>query len=317
MTALTMTAGSRARRVATDLLSTYGIFIALAVVLIVAAIIAPNLFYPVNIGNTLRRAAILGLLAMAQILVLMVRGLDLSVAAMMGLTAVAVSRISDPVAAVAFAFAAALLVGSINAALVVVRKVPAFLATFGMALVIGGVQLIWTRGAFSADSPDYLVEFSRSSIGGIPFTAILWIAVTIVATLWLRRTVSGRQLVMSGANPRMAELSGVRTGRLVWIAFVVASSLAVVAGLLQTGYASYIDRTIGVGMELDSITAALLAGASFRGGEGSFIAAVGGVLLLSVLFTLLIVLGLPPEVQGIVNGAVLIFALVLRWPGKR
>lgn len=308
---------NRSRRIVTEILSTYGIFIALAVVLIVAAIIAPNLYYPVNIGNTLRKAAILGFLAMAQVMVLMVRGIDLSVAAMIGLTAVAVTNASDPVTGIVIAFASAIAIGSLNAALVVVRKVPAFLATFGTALVIGGVQLIWTRGAFSADAPDFLVGLSRSNIGGIPITAIIWVAATIIATIWLRRTVGGRQLVMSGANPRMAQLSGVRTGRLVWLAFVVSAILATISGLLMTGYASYVDRTIGYGMELDSITAALLGGASFRGGEGSFVTALGGVLLLSVLFTLLIVLGLPPQLQGIVNGAVLILALVLRWPGKR
>jgi ribose transport system permease protein len=109
----------------------------------------------------------------------------------------------------------------------------------------------------------------------------------------------------------------VRVGRLQWLAFTLAAVLAVAAGVLQTGFSGYIDRNIGVGMELDSITAALLGGARFRGGEGSFVAAMGGVLVLSALFTLIVVLGMPPALQNVLKGIVLILALTLQLPRRQ
>lgn len=294
-----------------------GIFIALIVILVLAAIIAPNFFVPVNIGNTLRRASILGLITIGQMLVLMVRGVDLSVAAMVGITAVALTTAGNPATGLVIALAIAILVGSANSWLVVRRGVPAFVATFGMLMVLEGAKLLWTRGALSAESPDALVDLARGSIGPFPIPLVFWLLATVAAALWTQRTVSGRNLVISGANPRMAALSGIGTGRMQWIAFTLAAVFAVLGGTLLTGFSGYVDRNIGAGLELDSITAALLGGARFKGGEGSFIAAMGGVLVISALFTLIIVLGLPPEIQGILKGMVLILALTLHWPVRR
>lgn len=298
-------------------LSGKGIFVALLIILVLALILAPNFFAPVNISNTLRRASILGLLTIGQMLVLMVRGVDLSVAAMVGITGVALTNTPNVPTGLAIALVIAVLVGSANSWLVVRRGVPAFVATFGMVMVLEGAKLLWTRGALSGEAPDVLVDTARGAVGPIPLPLVFWVVATIVVSMWTQRTVPGRNLVISGASPEMARLSGVAVGRLQWLAFTLAAVLAVAAGALQTGFSGYIDRSIGVGMELDSITAALLGGARFKGGEGSFVAAMGGVLVLSALFTLIVVLGLPPALQNILKGVVLILALTLHLPGRR
>jgi ribose/xylose/arabinose/galactoside ABC-type transport system permease subunit len=305
------------RRAVETALSGKGIFVALVVILVLAAIIAPNFYAPVNLTNTLRRASILGLLTIGQMLVLMVRGVDLSVAAMVGITGVAVTNSPNVLTGIAFALGIAIVVGSANSWLVVRRGVPAFVATFGMVMVLEGAKLLWTRGALSGESPETLTDLARGAVGPVPLPLVLWVAGTVIAALWVTRTVSGRNLVVSGASPRMAQLSGVRVGRLQWLAFTLAAVLAVAAGVLQTGFSGYIDRNIGVGMELDSITAALLGGARFRGGEGSFVAAMGGVLVLSALFTLIVVLGMPPALQNVLKGIVLILALTLQLPRRQ
>ncbi|MDF1480178.1 ABC transporter permease [Leifsonia sp. H3M29-4] len=294
-----------------------GIFVVLAVILLIAVFVAPNLFAPVNVGNTLRRAAILGLITIGQMLVLMVRNVDLSVAAIVGITAVAATTAPDPLVGLGIAVVIAVATGAVNSWLVVSRGVPSFVATFGMVMVLEGAKLIWTKGALSAQAPESVISLARGWIGPVPVPVVFWIIVTVLATLWVSRTRSGRNLVLTGANPRMARLSGISTGTMQWIAFTAAAVLAAFAGFLQTGYSGYVDRSIGAGMELDSITAALLGGARFRGGEGSFVSAVGGVLVLSTLSTLIVVLGLPPELQNIIKGAVLVLALILHWPARR
>jgi ribose transport system permease protein len=308
---------ARVRRGIEVALSGKGIFVALILILIAAAIFAPNFFAPVNTGNTLRRASILGIITIGQVLVLMVRGVDLSVAAMAGITAIAVTNLGSSAVGILAALGIAVLVGAANTWLVVRRGVPAFVATFGMVLVLTGAQLLWTHGAVSAQAPADLVGLARGSLGPIAIPVLLWLVATLAASYWTSRTPSGRRLVLSGANPRMAALSGVGVGGKQWLAFTASAVLAVVGGTLLTGFSGYVDRSIGTGLELDSITAALLGGARFKGGEGSFVAALGGVLVLTALSTLVVVLGLRPEVQNILKGIVLILALTLHLPARR
>ncbi|MFC5503215.1 ABC transporter permease [Lysinimonas soli] len=317
MTMTTRRTTDRVRSGVEAALAGKGIFIALAVILVVAAVLAPNFYAQVNIANTLRRASILGLLTIGQFLVLTVRGVDLSVAAMVGVTAVAITTSGNIAIGLLIALGIAGAVGAANSWLVVRRSVPAFVATFGTALVLEGGKLLWTRGALSAESPAPLVDLARASLGPVPLPVILWIVATVAAVAWTQRTVSGRRFVLSGANPRMTRLSGIGVGGKVWLAFTLAAVLAVLSGALLVGFSGYVDQNVGAGMELDSITAALLGGARFKGAEGSFVAAMGGVLVLGAMSTLIVVLGFPPQIQDVAKGVVLILALTLHWPRRR
>lgn len=288
-----------------------GTLVALLLVLIVAAVSAPRFFDPTNVENTLRRAAILGFVAAGQMLVMYMRGIDLSVGAMVGVTAVAVTVTADPWAGLLGAVGIAVAVGCVNAWLVTRRQVPPFVATFGMLVLLEGVRLMWTRGSASASAPPDLVELARGSVLGVPTPVLAWLALTVVAAVGITRTAPGRRMVLAGANDRMARLSGVGTGGFIVVAFLLSAVLAVVSGLFLTGHAGYVDRSIGAGSELDSIAAALLGGARFKGGEGSFVGAAIGCLLLSSLGTLIVVLGLPPALQDIAVGLLLLAALAL------
>lgn len=293
-----------------------GVFVALAALLAAAALWAPNFYDPTNVQNTLRRASILGLVAIGQTVVLMVRGVDLSVGAMIALAAVGLTAGAGPWPGLGLVLLIALVVGSLNTWLVVRRQVPPFVATFGMLILLEGVRLIWTRGSASGSAPAGLVSFARGDIGPIPVPVVVWLVVSVVAAVVVHRSAAGRRLVLAGANERMAGLSGVAVGRVKLAAYVTSALLAVLSGVLLTGYTGYVDRFIGQGADLDSITAALLGGARFGGGEGSFAGTAAGALLLSSLFTVIIVLGLRPELQLIAKGLVLIGALAIQ-TGKR
>jgi len=299
------------RRLLNRGLSVHGVLIALIVVLIALAIVAPNFYAPVNVSNTLRRSAMLGLITVGQFTVMLVRGIDLSVAAMAGFAVVAITTVPNPWLGLLLSLGVAAMVGTVNALLVVKRKVPAFVATFGMLMVLEGARLLWTRGSISSEVPQEFVQIARGTVGPVPIPVIFWVLLTALAVFWVRKTASGRQLVLSGASPRMAGLSGIALGRNQWISFLAAAVLAVIGGVLLAGHAGYIDRATGQGLELDSITAAILGGARFIGGEGSYVGAALGALLLGVISTALVVLALPPELQNIIKGVVLLVALAL------
>ena len=300
----------------------YGVWIALGVLLVIALITAPEFYSVGNLQDVMRRGSILGIVTMGQVLVLMTAGLDLSVAAMIGLTAVLIAesaRADGPPLAVALlaALAVATLVGVTNGLLIAKRHVPPFVATFGMLIVLEGVRLAYTGGTASGAVPEGLRTFGQATLAGIPWPTVALVVLIMVLTLFTSRTASGRGLVLSGANVRMALLSGIPVVRLKVIAYITAASLAVLAGVFFASFIGYVDRFVGRGADLDSISAALIGGTLFTGGEGSFVRAAAGALLLVVLVNLIVLNGLPIEWQFVAKGLVLVAAVAIQTAGRR
>jgi ribose/xylose/arabinose/galactoside ABC-type transport system permease subunit len=300
----------------------YGVWIALAALLVVAALTAPEFFGTANLQDVLRRASILGIVTMGQVLVLMTAGLDLSVGAMIGMTAVLIaeSARSDgppfPVA-VGAAVGLALVVGLVNGLLVARRRVPPFVATFGMLIVLEGLRLAYTGGTASGQVPDALRAFGQATLLGVPWPMVTLIALIVVLTVFTQRTIPGRRLVLTGANERMAYLSGIPVVRLKVVAYVVCALLAVLAGLFFAAFIGYVDRFVGRGADLDSISAALIGGTLFTGGEGSFVRAAAGALLIVALVNLIVLNGLAIEWQYVAKGLVLVAAVAVQTAGRR
>ncbi|MFN8622646.1 MAG: ABC transporter permease [Chloroflexota bacterium] len=300
----------------------WGVWIALAALFLVALVTAPEFFSTNNLQDVLRRASILGIVTMGQVLVLLTAGLDLSVGAMIGMTAVLIAesaRADGPPLPVALLAAAALAigVGLINGLLIAKRRVPPFVATFGMLIMLEGLRLAYTGGTASGSIPDVLKSFGQATLVGIPWPTVALLVLIVGLTLFTRRTVSGRGLVLSGANERMAFLSGIPVARLKVAAYIACSLLAVLAGIFFASFIGYVDRFVGRGADLDSISAALIGGTLFSGGEGSFVRAAAGALLLTALINLIVLNGLPIEWQYVAKGIVLVAAVAIQTAGRR
>jgi ribose/xylose/arabinose/galactoside ABC-type transport system permease subunit len=304
------------------LAGTYGVWVALGVLAVAAFATQPEFFSTANLQDVLRRASILGIVTMGQVLVLMTGGLDLSVGAMIGMTAVLIAesaRSDGPPLAVALlsAVALAVVVGLINGLLITRRRVPPFVATFGMLIMLEGLRLAYTGGTASGAVPDALLELGKGTLLGIPWPTVTLLMLIVVLTVFTRRTVPGRRLVMSGSNERMAFLSGIPVARLKVLAYVVSALLAVLTGLFFASFIGYVDRFVGRGADLDSISAALIGGTLFSGGEGSFLRAAAGALLLVALINLIVLNGLPIEWQFVAKGLVLVAAVAIQTAGRR
>jgi ribose/xylose/arabinose/galactoside ABC-type transport system permease subunit len=301
---------------------TYGVWIALAALARAALLTAPEFFGVSNLQDVLRRASILGIVTMGQVLVLMTAGLDLSVGAMIGMTAVLVAEASrsdgPPIeVAVLAALGLALGVGLVDGLLVARRRVPPFVATFGMLIVLEGLRLAYTGGTASGNVPDALRSFGQATLLGIPWPTIALLALIVVLTVFTQRTIPGRRLVLTGANERMAYLSGVPVVRLKVIAYVTCAVLAVIAGVFFAAFIGYVDRFVGRGADLDSISAALIGGTLFAGGEGSFVRAAAGALLIIALVNLIVLNGLSIEWQYVAKGLVLVAAVAIQTAGRQ
>lgn len=302
-----------ARRRLVGLGSRYGIVLALLLLLVAAAIWAPNFYRPSVLRNTSRQASILGIVTLGQYLVLMVRGIDLSVPAVIAFTAVLVAESGPGLGrGLLVVVAIVVMVGLLNGYLVVWRRVPAFVATFGMYVTVEGVRLAYTHGSASGSVAPSITTLGRSTLLGLTYSVWVWVLLMAIVAVFLHRTAAGRRMVMTGANPEMAALSGIPTQRIIVSAFVASAALAALSALFLAGSAGYVDRFIGQGSDLDSVTAALLGGARFGGGEGSLVGAAAGCLVIAGLLTFIVLMGWSPQLQLIAKGAVLLGALALQ-----
>jgi ribose transport system permease protein len=148
-------------------------------------------------------------------------------------------------------------------------------------------------------------------VGPIPAAVIVWALVVVAFVILTRRTTFGRRLYAVGGNPRAAHLSGVNVDGVRIGAYVLCSMLAGVAGIVLTGYTGFSDNWLGRGMDLDSIAAVVVGGTLFEGGRGGVLGTVAGVLIITILYNMVLALGLDAEFQRIVKGVAIILAVAL------
>lgn len=300
---------------ALDWLSQYAAFSAVLLTLAVAAVVAPAFFSPGNLRTVLIQTAILGIVVLGQTVALIGRGLDMSVAAVMTFAAVFVIQSAGSgnwglLLAQLVLLAAA--VGLANGLLVTWRRVPPFVATFALLIVVDGARLAYTRGQSAGSAPGWLKEIGSGSVLGVPVPVLIWLVLLGVFLVALNKTTWGRWLYAVGSNRESARHIGVPVSTVVISTFLIAAAAAVVAGVLLSGYLGYVDNTLGSNYNLNSMAAAIIGGVAFTGGRGGVIGASMGALLLAILMNLLVVMGLDIFWQQIVQGAVLVIAVVIQ-----
>jgi len=292
------------------------IWIVLGALILLAGLVSPTFLSPRNIATLMKQAAPLGILAVGQTLVILTGGIDLSVASVMATVSVFAAGLIDgkdervwPVVLVCLLFS--VLVGLANGLLVTKLRIPPFIATLGMILVVQGIRFVYTKGTPKTYIPDSLRFFGRDSTGPIPNAVIVWLVIVLIVGFLLTRTTFGRRLYAVGGNTRTAYLSGIDVDRTRIAAYTLCSLLAGIAGLVLVGYVGHADNWLGNGFELNAIAAVVIGGTAFEGGKGGLLGTIGGVLILTVLFNLVLLLQFDEEVRRIVKGMVILFAVAM------
>ena len=292
------------------------------------AVIQPNYLEPTLFMNFMRRAAPLVILAVGEVYVILTGGFDLSVGSTVTLTVLAASILinGDPALTwpvIALLYAMGLVIGLANGLVVTLLKVPSFIATLGMMLLVNGIALSWSGGAPRGELPENFRMVGRFVIKDVPVIGVLPLAVIVLVVFafigwWgLNGTLLGKRALATGDNPRAAELAGMPIRSVRITAFVVSSLAAVTSGILVGGF-SGVSVIAGKGLEMQAIAACVIGGAQLLGGKGSVWGAVFGALSLFALFTLLNLLGLPQALRDSIQGLILILAVgVSVWRGSR
>jgi ribose/xylose/arabinose/galactoside ABC-type transport system permease subunit len=300
---------------AVDLAGQWAAPIMIVVVLITAAVFAPAFFNPNNLRTVSIQVAVLGVVAIGQTLVLLVRSIDMSVSAVLALGAVIVVQTEAGNSiwiSLIQAFGIAALIGLANGLLVAKRHVPPFVATFGMLVFVQGARLAYTKGQASGTVPDLLRMVSIEPLGPIPAALIVWLIVNLIVGFALRFTRFGRWVYAVGGNPGAARYAGINVDMVLIGAHVLCSVLAILGGLLLSGYIGYVDLRLGADYNMNSIAAAVVGGTTFAGGHGNLLGTAAGVALLVMLLNLVVVLGLPIHWQYAMQGVVLVLATALQ-----
>lgn len=296
----------------------YGLYLALAFLLFVAFVV--NLFFKVNffkfsnLFNVARSFSILGVVSIGQALVIISGGLDLSVGSVISTSDVLAATLIDgqnsrviPVSLLCIAVGA--FVGCFNGLLVTKRGVPPFIATLGTSIILVGTRLIFTKGSPKGNIPDALRYIGIGSFYKIPVILILFIVVAFFFSILLNKTLYGRRLYVTGSNSSASRLCGVKTDRVIILAYVLCSATAALGGLLLGAYTGTSDNWVGEGFDLDSIASVVLGGGAIGGGIGSVSGTIIGVLIMVILVNLSLLANLPIQSQMLVKGLVVIGAV--------
>ncbi len=299
-----------------DNLARYGIYVALFVLLIVASVASPAFLRPANLLNLVRQASALGIMAIGQTFVVLTGGIDLSVASLAATTNVVAATMMNGqdrmvLPAVLVSFAIAGLVGLINGLMVTRRKVPPFIMTLGMMILLQGARFVYSGGVPRGSIPDGLRFIGIGNVGPIPVPVIALVLLAVAGAVVLNYTTFGRKIYAVGGNKEATRLSGIGVNAIVIAAYMICSALAVVAGLVLTGYIGMTDIWVAKGYDVDSVAAVVVGGTALEGGRGGVGGTIAGVLIMAVLFNLVNLLNLNVESQLLVKGAVIILAVAL------
>jgi len=310
--------GDRGRRFLSGLLSTGTIFVLLLILWVWITILNPSFAEPGPFLAYLKRSAPLVILAAGAYFVLVSGNFDLSVGSLVTVIVVVAARLIDgdpsntwPV--IVLLLVIGVVVGLVNGFISTVLRVPSFITTLGMLLILNGAVFLWTGGAPRGALADNFRSIGRQGINGIPWIeqlpwSVLLLFAIGAASALLMRSDFGRQLIATGDNERAARLSGVRVNRVRILAFVLSGTLAAVAGILLAGFGG-VSAQVGQGLEFDAITACVLGGVVLGGGRGSVVAAMAGALTLEALFTWLNLQGVSGALEDTVQGVIIIAAV--------
>jgi len=295
------------------------LLIALGLLIVIIGVQKPTVFFlPVNLLNIGQSITMLGLVALAQTVVIIMGGLDIYLGSIVGLVSILIALAmrdnNNIFIGIAAGLTAGALVGFFNGVLITKGKIEPIIATLGTMAVFRGAAFTITNGA-----PIGIMDKAFNRIGsgnflGIPNPVIILIVVALLFYILLNYTYVGRHLYAIGGNAVAAGLTGINIQRYKLGIYVLSGTVAGIASIILTARSNAGQPNSGVNLELDSITAAALGVTLLSGGKGSVLGTILGVLILGVLNNGMILLGVSQFYQFIARGALLIIAvLIQRW----
>ena len=262
---------------------------------------------------TLRTASFLAIVSIGQTLVVLMGGIDLSVAAVVTMTGVVAGNLMTQIGqagGIIVTLLIAILIGVANGLGVTVLKLPPLVMTLATLSIIQGALLVYNAGKPVSGKSPFLEYWAKERILGIPAAFWVTIAATILCIVLLHFTPWGRAIYAIGNNPRAAFISGVPTTAVQLGTYALCSFFAAITGLLILGRTGYSSKTAGDPFMLMSIAAVVIGGTSILGGRGKIIGTIGGALVMTILLNLLTVENISESVRMMIQGGLILALLI-------
>jgi len=284
----------------------------LVLLVLITGAIQPNYLSVKGLRNTALVAAPLGIMAAAQLILMLTGGIDLSVA-MIATGAAYVAANQSPkgaIIAILAGLAVGLAAGATNGLGVGVFRVNPLIMTLAMGAILLGLFTSWAQTIFQGSTS--MGAFIRTLGGGstfggsLPWAVVVWAVVAVFVVYMLRRTGFGRNLYAIGDNPVATRLSGVRSWQVLLAVYSLAGLFAAIAGLLLGGRVGAVDLQLAASFMLPSVAAAVIGGTSIFGGVGTYTGTLLGALILGVLQSLFTFLGAGQDVQQVLYGVIVL-----------
>jgi ribose transport system permease protein len=279
---------------------------------------------PTNLANVVRSISENGIIAIGMTLVILVAGIDLSVGAILGLTATAAADLMmhqhfGMASTVFIVLLVGALIGMFNGLVSTKLAIQSFIVTLATMSIARGIARYWSGGigvpisyGHEADLAPVSYSILSERIWGIPVPAICFVMIAIIFTIVLRYTRFGRYVYAIGGNATASRLSGIPVDRIKIAVFTICGVLSAVAGLIHAAQLNQGSPNDGIGYELNAIAAVAIGGTSLSGGIGTIPGTVIGALILGVLDNMLGLLNVNNNLQLVVKGLIIIAAVVLQ-----
>jgi simple sugar transport system permease protein/ribose transport system permease protein len=292
-----------------------GTLLVLAILVVFFSIMSRQFFTVNNLLNISRQITEVSIAAIGATFVIITAEIDLSPGSVYGFTAAVCAYLMaggvSPTLAFLAGMACAAGIGTISGLFVTMVRVPAFIITLCVSMIFRGAVYIITKGRQIVGVPqDNWVFFLGSRINGIfPVQVILMILLIILFAVILKNTAFGFKVYATGGNIRGAEVSGINTKKIKITAFVLASSLAGLAGIISVTYLGSLYPTAGSGKEMDIVAACILGGTNLAGGRGTILGTLIGAAIIGIIKNALVLMGVDSYYQSAVVGIVILIGV--------
>jgi ribose transport system permease protein len=289
-----------------------GPLLILALLFVAMALLSPYFLTGRNMTNLGFQAAFVAVLALGQLLVIITRGIDLSVGSVVGLAAVLAAGAGSGATTLLVFAACGLAVGLANGSILVWGRVMnPFIVTLGTLGIVRGLALVVSDGQTQTGLDPVVSALGSESVAGIPVPVLIVAALSLALAALLGRTQWGRWIYAVGGNPDAARRAGIPAGRVLVSVYALSGLMAGIAAILIAGRTDSASPLAGQLLELDAITAVIIGGASFLGGRGSVLNVLAGALIIGVIRNGLDLLSVSPFWQMIAIGGLVILSLEL------
>jgi len=308
---------ARAKRAASRLLRSTpaAVFAVVLVVSIIVHALTGVFFTAYNIATLFRQVSFIMLVSFGQTLVLIMGGIDLSVASVAGLSSLVAGQLTtqsglDPYLCLIIALAVGAAAGCVNGLLIQGLRLTPFIVTLGTAAIYKGIVYVYTKGMPITGIPPEASKLGQGMLfGTVPYPAIFTVLAAALLITMLRRTAFGRHIFAIGGNEQAASIVGVKINEVKVLVYTLCGLLSGLGGVLMTMRLASSDVRIGENWVMPSITAAILGGTSMSGGAGSIIGTVVGGLMMGVISSSITLTGVSSYWETIVTGGVILVAV--------